>query len=241
MKYLINLSYDGSKFYGYQIQNKKVTVEGELEKNLSKIFNEKINTIGSSRTDRGVHALDQYAHFETNKYINPKKLTHSLNSMINPSIYIKSIKKVNDDFHARFNVVKKVYIYKINMGKYNPLEKDYVFQYNKNIDKDLIDSFINIVSGEHNFKSFTSDTNKSDYMRNVTLSYKISKKILYIEVSSSGFLMYMVRNIVGLLIDLNDKKKKISDIENIFKSESRTSLGRCASPEGLYLNKIYFK
>ena len=122
MRYLINLSYDGSSFYGYQIQNNKLTVEGELERVLSKILNEKVNTVGSSRTDKGVHALNQYCHFDTEKNINPKNLAHSLNSLVNESIYIKKIKKVNNELHARYSVVKKEYIYKINMGEYNPLE-----------------------------------------------------------------------------------------------------------------------
>lgn len=110
MKYLINLEYDGSKFHGYQTQKSKLTVEGEIEKNLSKIFNENINALASSRTDKGVHALDQYCHFESNKFINPKKLKYSLNTMLNKSIYIKSIKKVKDEFNSRYNVSKKEYI-----------------------------------------------------------------------------------------------------------------------------------
>lgn len=101
MKYLINLTYNGSAFYGYQIQKNKITVEGELEKSLSKILNENINTIGSSRTDAGVHALNQYCTFEYNKKINLKKLTHGLNSIINDNIYIKKIIKVKDSFNVR--------------------------------------------------------------------------------------------------------------------------------------------
>ncbi len=240
MKYLINMSYDGSKFYGYQIQNNELTIEGELEKALSKIFNEKINTIGASRTDKGVHAIDQYAHFETNKFIKPSKLTNSLNKMINKSIYIKSIKKVSEEFSARYSVLNKEYIYKINMGKYNPIEKDYVLQYNKKIPKELLDKFVYLLSGEHDFRSFTSDNDKDNYIRDIKIDYKISKGILYLKFSSIGFLRYMIRNIVGLLLDINDNKKSINDINNIFKDKNRTSLGKCANAEGLYLNKINY-
>ena len=97
MKYLINLSYNGSKYYGYQIQKNKDTVEGEIEKVLSKIFNTNINTIGASRTDKGVHALNQYCTFEVTKDLNSKKLLHSLNSLLSENVYVKSIKKVNDN------------------------------------------------------------------------------------------------------------------------------------------------
>lgn len=240
MRYLINLSYDGSKFYGYQVQKNSITVEGELEKVLSKIFNEKINTIASSRTDRGVHALNQYCHFDSVKDINVNKLMHSINSMINESIYIKKIIKVDEFFHSRYDVRLKEYIYKINMKEYNPIDKDYAYQYGKTIKKELLDEFIKLLNGEHNFKSFTSDKDKENYVRNIKIDYKINNNILYLRFESSGFLRYMIRNIVGLLIDINENKKTLSDIEKIFNSASRTSLGLCASPVGLYLNKILF-
>ncbi len=239
MRYLVNLSYDGSKFYGYQIQKGKLTVEGELEKVLSKIFNKKINTIGASRTDKDVHALSQYCHFDADK-TDLKRLMHSMNSMINESIHIKKILKVDDKFHARFSVIKKEYIYKINMGEYNPIEKDYVLQYNKKIDKKLLDEFIFKMSGIHNFKSFTSDKEKDNYQRDLTLTYKIQNNILYLTFKSSGFLRYMIRNIVGLLIDINESKKNLNSINDIFNTESRTALGTTALGCGLYLTKIEF-
>jgi len=241
MRYLMNITYDGSKFYGYQIQKNKITIEGELEKIVSMIFNENINIIGTSRTDKGVHAINQYCHFDSDKKINIDRLKHSINSLINDSIYIKNIVIVDDLFHSRYNCIKKEYIYKINMNDYDPISKDYIYQYNKKIAREILDKFISKVSGKHNYKSFTSDKDKKSYERIVKIDYKISKGILYLRFESSGFLRYMIRNIVGLLLDINDGKKSINDIDNIFKSESRVSLGVCASPVGLYLNKIYFK
>lgn len=241
MKYLINLSYNGSKYYGYQIQKNKDTVEGEIEKVLSKIFNRSINTIGASRTDKGVHALNQYCTFEVTKDLNSKKLLHSINSLLSENVYVKSIKKVNDNFNVRYDVKRKEYIYKINMGEYNPIEVEYTLQYCKKIDKKLLDCFVTKVSGIHNFRSFTSDKNKINYERDVIIDYKISNKILYLRFESTGFLRYMIRNIVGLLLDINNGKKSINDIDKIFESKNRTSLGLCASGCGLYLTKIEFK
>ena len=241
MRYLINLTYDGSKFYGYQVQNDKKTVEGELEKVLSKIFNKPINTIGASRTDRGVHAINQYCHFDVDKDVNTKNLTHSMNSLLGKGIFIKKITKVDDGFHARYDVIKKEYIYKINMGEYNPLDEEYILQYNKKIKKELLDEFIKYMNGKHNFKSFTSDKDKENYEREITIDYKIQNKILYLRFESSGFLRYMIRNIVGLLLDINEGKKSVSDINKIFESKMRTSLGLCADGVGLYLNKIEYK
>ena len=127
------------------------------------------------------------------------------------------------------------------MNEYNPIEKDYVYQYNKKIPKELLDKFIIKMNGKHNFKSFTSDKDKKSYERILKMDYKITKGILYLRFESSGFFRYMIRNIVGLLLDINNGKKSINDIDNIFKSENRISAGICASPVGHYLNKIHFK
>lgn len=241
MRYLISTCYDGSKFFGYQIQNNEKTIEGEIERVLSLILNEKINTIASSRTDKGVHANIQYCHFDYDKEINLNKLLYSMNSLIDKSIYIKNIVKVDNDFHSRYSVIRKEYIYKINMGEYYPIEKDYVFQYCKKIDKELLDKFCLLMSGKHNYKSFTSDKDKDNYERDVKITYKIKGNILYLKFSSSGFLRYMIRNIVGLLLDINDGKKDISEIEKIFSLKNRIYAGKCASSVGLYLNDIKFK
>jgi tRNA pseudouridine38-40 synthase len=242
MKYLIELSYDGSKFYGFQKQSNKETVQGNVESILSKILNEKITTIGASRTDRGVHAYSQFISFETNKIKDVNKFVYSINQLLNEYIHIKNINIVNDEFSPRYDVVMKEYIYKINVGEYNPIEKDYVYQYNKSINISLIKKAIKKIKGKHNFKSFTSDTEKEDYVRDIK-DIKIIKKdnYIYIYIKAKSFLRYMIRNIVGLLIDINESKKTIDDIDYIFKSEDRKSCGRCIDACGLYLNKIYYK
>ncbi len=240
MKYLLNLSYDGSKFYGFQIQKDKNTVCNELERVLSIIFNRSIKVTGSSRTDRGVHAYNQYVHFEE-KETDLKKLKYGINSLINKSIYIKEIKKVNNDFNARYNVNYKEYVYKLNTGEYNPIEKDYIFQYNKKINMNLLSKACKLIKGTHNFKSFTSDNTKESYIR--TINYiKIKKKdnLIFIYIKAKGFLRYMIRIIIGLLLEINEGKKCISDINKIFKSEDRRMNAITASPAGLYLNKIDF-
>lgn len=242
MKYLIELSYDGSKFYGFQKQNTKETVQGNIEKVLSKILDEKIKTTGASRTDRGVHAYCQFVSFETSKIKDKDKFIYSLNQLLDGSIYVKSIKEVSDNFSPRYDVIMKEYVYKINVGEYNPIEKDYIYQYNKNINISLMKKAIKKIKGKHNFKSFTSDTEKDDYIRDIK-SIKIIKddNYVYIYVKAKSFLRYMIRNIVGLLIDINENKKRVDDIDYIFKSEDRRSCGRCIDACGLYLNKIYYK
>ncbi len=242
MKYLVNLSYDGSKFYGFQRQKDKYTVASEIEKILSQILNSTINVVGASRTDRGVHAYDQCIHFEIDEKIDENKLKHSINSMVDDSIYIKNIKEVSDDFNVRYSVKSKEYLYKINIGDYNPIEKEYVYQYNKHINVLLLKRASRKIQGKHNFKSFTSDNEKEDYVRTVDyIKIKKYKDYVYIYVRAKGFLRYMVRNIVGLLLEINEEKKNINDIDDIFKSEDRRKNAVTASPVGLYLNKISYK
>lgn len=245
MKYLINLSYNGSKYYGYQIQKNKDTVEGELEKVLSKIFNRSINTIGASRTDRGVHAINQYCTFEVDESINTKKLLHSVNSLLSDYIHVKSIKKVNEEFNVRHDVKRKEYIYKINMGEYNPLEKDYVYQYNKRLDLVEMERALKYLEGEHDFKSFSkADDEKEDYVRTIIQTNIIReiKDVNHFTISflGTGFLRYQVRNMVGLLIEIGEGKRKSEDILEILEAKDRRKAGITAPGEGLYLKDVFY-
>ena len=245
MRYLINLSYNGSKYYGYQIQNNNLTIEGEIEKVLSKILNTNINTIASSRTDKSVHALDQYCHFDYDKELDTNKLVHSMNSLLDGSIYIKSIKQVDDDFNARFNVKNKEYIYKINMGEYNPIERDYIYQYNHRLDISEMERALKYLEGEHNFKSFTKTNEEiTDYVRTIsqTSIVRDSKDINKITITfvGTGFMRYMVRNMVGLLIEIGEGKRQAEEIIEILKNENRTLAGKTAPACGLYLRNVFY-
>ncbi len=241
MKYLINLSYDGSKFYGFQKQKRWDTIQGEIEKALSQMFNKKIQTIGASRTDKGVHAYNQYLHFIGPEINDFNKFLNSINKMINKSIYVKKLYKVNNDFSARYDVKNKEYVYKINPFNYNPMEKDYVLQYNKYIDIHLLKKAAKKLKGKHNFKAFTSDHDKDDYVREIK-SIKIVWRgdYIYIYIKTKSFLRYMIRNIVGLLLEINEGKKSIKDIDKIFASEDRSENAKCVDGCGLYLNRIWY-
>ena len=135
MRYFMTFSYDGSDFNGYQKQPKGRTVQGELESVLKKINGDKdVSVVASGRTDAGVHAISQKAHFDLENKIEVDKLFHSLNSMLPDDIYVKTIEEVGENFHARFDVTSKEYVYQINMGEYNPLERKYVYQHNSKLD-----------------------------------------------------------------------------------------------------------
>ena len=247
MRYFMTFAYDGSKYKGYQVQPKERTVQGEVEKALKKINSGKKVTIhASGRTDAGVHAYNQKAYFDLDmKNITPEKLKDGLNSLLPKDIYIKHIEIVPDDFHARYNVKAKEYIYVINMGEYNPIEKDYVYQYNKKLDVVEMQRALKYLEGTHNFKSFTkADEEKDDYVRTIvqTNLYRELKNVNKITLSflGTGFLRYQVRNMIGTLIEIGEGKRKSEDIIDIIAQEDRRKAGKTAAPEGLYLKDVLY-
>ena len=134
MRYFITFSYDGTAFNGYQKQPRVRTVQGELEKALKQINdNKEVSVSATGRTDAGVHALNQKAHFDLEKEFDIDKLKQGLNSLLPEDIYVKKVEKVPDNFHARFDAIGKEYVYIINMGEYNPLERHYVYQHFKKL------------------------------------------------------------------------------------------------------------
>lgn len=246
MRYFITFSYDGSKYSGYQKQPDCKTVQGEIEKALKKInSNKEVIIHASGRTDTGVHALNQKAHFDLNKEIELLKLQNSLNDLTPKDIYIKQVETVSDDFHARFNVKAKEYIYKINMGEYNPIERDYIYQYNKKLDVVAIERAMKYLEGSHDFKSFTKaeeeyeDTVRTIVQTNVIRDIKNVNQITLC-FFGTGFLRYMVRNIVGILIEIGEGKRKSEDIIDILEAKNRDEAGKTANPEGLYLKDVFY-
>lgn len=246
MKYCMTFSYDGSNFSGYQKQPKLRTVQGEIEKALKEINdNKKVDIHASGRTDAKVHALNQKAHFELDMKITVDKLAKGLNSLLPEDIYIKKIDEVADDFHARFSAIGKEYVYVINMGEYNPLERNYVYQHNDKLDVIEMERGLKYIEGTHNFRAFTKvDEEKDDYVRTISQTNLIRdnkdlNKITLVFVGT-GFLRYMVRNIVGTLIEVGQGKRKSEDIIDILKSKDRTKAGKTANSEGLYLKNVFY-
>lgn len=241
MRYLCEISYDGYLFYGFQRQKDKRTVCSLVEEVLRKVLNENILIVGASRTDRGVHANSFYFHFDCEKVLDTEKLKVSLNKLISNDIYFKNITIVNEDFHARYSVKSKEYVYVINMGEYNPTRRNYELEYNKKINIKLLKKASKYLVGEHDFKSFTSDSMGKNTVRKVNyIKFKKNKNLLIISIEANGFLKYMIRNIIGLFLEINENKKTPIMTKEILESKDRTKLGIKAPSSGLYLNKIKY-
>ena len=246
MKYFMTFSYDGTNFSGYQKQPKLRTVQKVIEDAIKEINGGKVVSIhASGRTDAGVHALNQKAHFELDKKIPCDKLKKGINSLLPDDVYVKKIEEVDDDFHARYSAIGKEYIYKINMGEYDPIERNYVYQYNKRLDIVAMERGIKYLEGEHNYKSFTKTNDEIlDYVRTIsnTSIVRDSKDInkIIITFVGTGFMRYMVRNMVGLLIEIGEGKRTPEEIINILKEENRIYAGITAPACGLYLRNVFY-
>jgi len=246
VRFLATISYDGSKYNGYQKQVHGNTVQNKLEEVLSNINGDSVSVSASGRTDAGVHALNQKVHFDLNVHITPDSLCKAMNSLLPGDIYVRSVVGVSDDFHARFDVKAKEYIYKINMGEYDPILKDYVFQYCKKLDVVEIERALKYLEGTHDFKSFTSgDDKRDDYVRTIIQTNLIRdlKNVNMITISflGTGFMRYMVRNLVGTLIQIGEGKYKSTDIIDILNACDRRRAGMCADACGLYLKDVFYR
>ena len=243
MRYLIKFSYDGTNYSGFQKQKGLNTIEEKLEEALTKINNGKKTTItATGRTDKGVHALCQYGHTDIDVNITEKKLKRAMNSNLPDDIHVIETKEVDKDFHARYNVKEKEYKYYINLGEYNPLERNYVYQYNYTLDIDKMKEAIKYFEGEHDFRSFVTDNKeKENCVRTITYT-NIEQKdnIITITFKGNGFLRYQVRNMVGLLIKIGENKISPDSVEKIIESKDRTKASKTAPAEGLYLTKVIY-
>ena len=222
MRYLIRFSYDGTNYNGFQKQKKDSnTIQGKMEEALKYINNGKDTKLtASGRTDKGVHAIDQCAHTDIDVNITPYKLKRALNSLLNDDIHIISVEEVDSEFHARYMVKKKIYMYKINMGEYNPIERNSSYQLCKELDIKEMNKVIKDFIGKHDFSSFCSNEDKKeDCNKEIYNAYiKEDNNTLYIFFEGNGFLKYMVRTMVGYLIEIGLHKRD-NDIKERFKVE----------------------
>lgn len=241
MRYCIVFSYDGTFFSGYQRQIGKRTVQAEIENNLTMINHNIPVTIHSSgRTDAKVHALNQVAHFDMDE-IDIEELKRKLNKLLPSDIYIKKVCVVNNCFHARYNAISKEYIYKMNLGEYNPLEANYIYQYNKNLNIEEMKKGIKYFLGEHDFSSFTKCKKENNVRIINEANITCENDILTISFQGNGFMQYMVRIMVGFLIEIGENKRQPEEVLEVLKAKDRTKAGMTAEPQGLYLKEVKYK
>ena len=241
-RYLIDFSYSGANFSGYQKQPGKRTVQDEIEKVLSSINNKSVKLTSSGRTDALVNAIHQKAHFDLDKEIGAYKLNGALNSYLPDDIYGNSVTKVDNLFHARYMVKSKTYEYLINTGDYNPLLRTHVYQYCKPLNIRKMKKAVKYFIGKHDFTTFVSaEDKKQDKVREIyDASVDEKEGIIKITFKGSGFLKYQVRNMVGTLIKIGEEKVLPDIILSLLEKKDRKCAFLCAPAQGLTLTDVKY-
>ena len=239
--YKLSLSYDGTDFHGWQRQPDKRTIQGVLEGSLTKITRKKIHVIGAGRTDAGVHAQEQVASFKENLSLEDEELCRALNSVLPDEIRINSLKRIDMDFNARKMAKSKVYQYRIfNSPIISPFLQRYVLQWSSPLKVKLMKEAAPLFARETDFRAFSSSQLQNS-VRKVMRS-EIEKKgdeIIY-TVEASGFLRYMVRTMVGTLLEIGKGKMPPGRIEEIFREKKRSLAGPTIPAKGLCLIKVNY-
>ena len=240
-------AYDGTDFCGWQAQLNKLSIQDCIETRLSQIFKEKIRIHGSGRTDAGVHADAQVFHFDVNWKHSETALLSAMRVGIPESLQISSLKKVSQDFHARYSVVGKKYVYKIYEGQASPKIARYHWSIgNRKLDLDAINDASKLLIGTHDFTSFSAsrgaDSKDNPIKTLFQLDAKRNGKVITITTRGSGYMYKMVRMLVGALVDVGLGKFTKADIKKILDAKKRASYRFATAPaKGLSLNKVFYK
>jgi len=238
-------AYDGTDLRGWQSQPGGNTVQDFLEMRLEKIFGKKIRIHGSGRTDAGVHAKRQVFHFDGDWKHEELKLLNALRTGIPKSIQIVSLKKVANDFHARYGVKSKRYVYYIYEGYVLPTQSRYYWSIGPyKLDIEAMQKAAKLLKGKHDFSAFSATTRSGtggDPIKEI-LRLDVVKKGRYIKIitEGSGYLYKMVRSIVGALADVGMKKLSYEDLEEILKRRRRTHKVVTVPAKGLFLEKVFY-
>ena len=243
MRFKVVISYDGSNFNGFQRQNNYRSVQGEIEEVLTKIHKHKIEISAAGRTDKDVHALGQVFHFDSDINITAQGLKKGLNALLPKDIYVREVEVVDETFHSRFSALNKLYRYKINVGEYDPLNVDYIYQLNRKLDIDKMISASKLFLGEHDFYNFCGyqEDKIKNYIRCIDyINIETSNDIVVIDIKGNGFIRYMVRMIVAILIEIGLNKKDESFIKERLDANEKKRSNYKVTGAGLYLVKIEY-
>lgn len=240
MRYLMKVSYDGSGFYGFQRLNDYRTVQKVLEEALGVINKGEVLVKGASRTDKGVHAYGQMIHFDIDYDIPVDRLMYAVNRILDNDIRVLDCKKVGNDFHARFNVKRKKYVYRINLGDFDCLKSRFFLQVYGKLDIDKMRECAKVFLGCHDFRNFVAGERDNYLMCVEDIKFNVSNDILEIEFLGKSFYRYMVRNMVGAMLEVGMHKKEICDVSKMLDDYMVKTQMMTAPACGLYLMDIEY-
>ena len=245
--YKIIISYDGTAYSGWQVQPDRNSIQMVIQKALEKILQKKTFLTGAGRTDSGVHAIAQVAHFYANTEFTLSTLQKALNAILPNDIRINSIEKAQKNFHARYSAIGKTYHYHVSQDPViSPFLRYYRYQCLYKLDLELIKEAAKHFIGTHDFTSFVNKANSGPAAKNAirtinSLEIKTEVNGFRIEFKANGFLYKMVRNISGTLIDIGRGKIPLKNLKEIFLAKDRKKSGAALPSHGLFLVKVHYE
>lgn len=247
MNYRLLIQYDGTDFHGWQVQENDRTIQGELERVIGMLADTEVGVVGSGRTDAGVHAEGQVANVHLNGKFTPEKLKHAINGNLWRDIRILKAEKAPDDFHARFSAKKKTYIYRVvNAPVMSPFWRRFAHHEIRPLDVFRMHETARLFLGEHDWTAFASAKSDGEgRVRNVT-DFTVESKwddraqgvMIEFRITATGFLRYMVRSIVGTMLEVGRGEKDSDTIQTAIVTGDRDLAGKTATAQGLTLFKV---
>ena len=240
----LTIEYDGSRYCGWQRQNNDPTIQGEIEQALMKMIGRKISLIGSGRTDAGVHAYGQVANFKCDTKLNAEDFLGGLNSLMPDDVIVTSCEEVDETFHARYNVQSKTYVYRIlNRSRPAAICRQYAWHIRKKLNLESMRAAITHLVGCYDFKAFEGAGSPRSHTHRCVIKANLFEKkngYLVFEIEADGLLRFMVRNIVGTLLEVGLGKITPADFKRILDSKDRSQAGATAPARGLFLKEVNY-
>lgn len=241
--YKLTIQYDGTQYYGWQrLPGKTKTLQGVLEENISKLLGYKVTIDGSGRTDAGVHAMGQVANVKTSGKIEEEKFVSELNELLPKDMYVSNMVLMKNSFHSRYNAKGKEYSYTVDSGqKAGVFDRKYAYHFPKKIDIDKMITASKILTGTHDFTSFSDN---KEHKTNVRTVHKIhiekkGNRIIF-TVAGNGFLNHMVRILVGTLLEVGTGNMSLTELEQVLTGKDRGKSGPIVPAKGLKLNQVFY-
>jgi len=237
----LEIEYDGTDFYGWQIQPELRTVQGKIQEKLETILGHKVNLIGAGRTDVGVHALGQVANFKTANELDQNSIINGLNGLLPDDIVVKKTEEVDLNFNSRYNAKSRLYNYRIHLGK-TAIFRNYVWEVLYSLSRENIFEATKRIEGKHDFSSFcVAESYKDNNACQVfCATWEKSGDELIFKIEADRFLHTMVRSLVGTLVEVGRGYFSVSDFVRIMEAKDRKKAGLTAPACGLYLVEVKY-
>ncbi|MFQ5780048.1 MAG: tRNA pseudouridine(38-40) synthase TruA [Nitrospiria bacterium] len=239
----LTMAYDGTYYHGWQRQSRLTTIQGTLERALRRLTGRSIRLNGAGRTDAGVHAFGQVAHFVSATPFDMRGWVRALNALLPDDVVVHSAETVPDAFHARFSAKGKTYAYFIHNGeRRSPHCRRTAWFVPYKLNPHKMRAAAKVLIGDHDFTSFCASNGEGRGRRVCLKRIRIEKREdqITITLEAPRFLQYMVRNIVGLLVEIGKGRRRVDEVSTILKSKDRRMAGPTAPPQGLFLVKVAY-